>query len=312
MENLDNHGFERARDYIMSQGRPLEQAILNLEFGGGSVGDVLIQLEEYQNPDGGFGNALEADVRTPTSSAICTEFGLRILAEVNAPSDHPVVTGVVNYLLNTFDPETQVWRVVPEDINDHPHAPWWHDEAGSLERTFDDFLVIPRAGILADLHQYVELLPSGWLEPVTKATVATIMNLNAERFAGGGDTLVYARRLAETPGLAPKYRDLLVPWVQELSQKIVTRDPAQWSQYCTPPLKLAPTPQSITAASLEDCLPTHLDYLIDNQSPEGYWDVTWTWKDYPEEWEMAKREWCGVLTLDALRSLRAFGRLDIS
>ncbi len=310
MKILDKNRFERARDFILTQGRPLEKALFDLEFGGGSVQEVLTQLAEYQNSDGGLGKALEADVRTPTSSAICTEFGLRILAEIGTPAAHPMVTGVVSYLLDTFDPETQVWRVVPEDINDHPHAPWWHDEDESLKRTFDDFLVIPRAGILAYLHHYADLLPPDWLEQVTEQTVAAIMSLDVEKFGGGGDTLVYARRLAEAPRLEPKHKDLLAPRVQKLSQLIVTRDPAQWSQYSTPPLKLAPMPQSITAASLSGYLPMHLDYLVETQSPHGYWDVTWTWNDYPEEWEIAKGEWRGVLTLDALRSLRAFGRFE--
>ena len=208
--------------------------------------------------------------------------------------------------------DTFVWRAVPHDINDFPHAPWWHDEDGSLEKTFDNFLVIPRAGILTALHHYHELTPGDWLTTVTEATIADFAVMQVDQFGGGGDSLVYARRLAEAPGLAPQHKAWLTTRVQELSQQIVTRDPSQWGQYCAPPLKLAPTPQSITAAPLEDCLPTYLDYLIETQHPEGYWDVTWAWNAYPEDWEVARREWRGVLTLENLLSLRAFGRVEIS
>ena len=72
MKTLTKDGFDRAKNFIQTQGRPLEQALFKLEFENGSVDDVLIQLGEYQNPDGGFGNALEPDVRTPTSSALRT------------------------------------------------------------------------------------------------------------------------------------------------------------------------------------------------------------------------------------------------
>ncbi len=305
--NLNVKGFERAREFILAEGRPLEKALFDLEFGSGSVSEVVTHLGAFQNPDGGFGKGLEADVRTPTSSALCTEIGLRIMAERDIPADHPMVVSAVKYLLESFDQETQVWRVIPEDANDYPHAPWWHDEGGSLARTFDDYSVIPRAGILAYLHHYSELVPNGWLDEVTAATLAEIQSLETGKFGGGGDALVYTQRLAEALNLKSE-PIWLTQRIQELAEAVVTKDADQWTGYCAPPLKLAPTPNSISAPTLSDCLPAHLDYLIEHQSPEGYWDVTWSWSDYSEEWENAKREWRGVLTLDVLRSLRAFGR----
>ncbi len=309
MVKLTKEAFARAQKFIQSQGRPLEGGLFELEFGVGAVDEVLTQLAAFQNPDGGFGNALEPDLRTPTSSALCTEIGLRILAELDTPADHPVVISAVEYLLQTFDPETQVWRVIPADANDYPHAPWWHDEDGSLARTFDDYLVIPRAGILAYLHHYAELVPKDWLAEVTAATLADIRTMPADRFAGGGDALIYARRLAESPGLSEDQM-WLISRVRELADTIVTRDPKQWMGYCAPPLKIAPTPASITAAMLRDCLPSHLDYLIEMQAPEGYWDVIWAWSEYPEDWAVAKREWRGVLTLETLIALKTFGRIE--
>jgi len=305
--DLNMNGFERAREFILADGRPLEKALIKLEFGGGSVGEVLTHLRAFQNPDGGFGKALEADLRTPTSSALCTEIGLRMMAELNISPDHPMVVGAVKYLLESYDQESQVWRVIPENANDYPHAPWWHDEGGSLARTFDNYSVIPRAGILAYLHHYSELVPDRWLDEVTAATLVDIQSLETEKFGGGGDALVYTQRLAEALNLKGECA-WLTQRTQELAEAIVTKDPEQWTSYSAPPLKLAPTPESISAGPMADYLPLHLDYLIENQSPEGYWDVTWVWSDFPEEWENAKREWRGVLTLDVLRSLRAFGR----
>jgi hypothetical protein len=53
-----------------------------------------------------------------------------------------------------------------------------------------------------------------------------------------------------------------------------------------------------------------LDYVVDQQSPHGYWDVTWDWNDYPDVWKTAKTEWRGVLTLETLTSLKAYGRIE--
>ncbi len=310
MNKLTQTDFNRARDFLHAQARPLEKAFFSLEFEGGTVDEVLSQLEVFQNPDGGFGQVLEPDVRTPTSSALCTEMGLRYLAERGVPAGHPMVKAAVKYLLDTFDADTQIWRVIPVDANDHPHAPWWHDEDGSLARAFDDYRVIPRAGILASLHHYTERLPADWLAAVTEKTVIDIENLEMERFGGGGDTLVYALRLLDSPGLETHFKSRLEPFLREVADAAVTRDPQTWSNYSTPPLKLAPTPFSPLADMLADDVQIYLDYLIEQQTPEGTWEPTWTWGDlYPETWNQARHEWRGILTLDMLIALRLFDRL---
>jgi hypothetical protein len=310
MKKLSKDGFNRAKDYLLSEARPLEKASFDLEFEGGSVDAVLTELRKFQNPDGGFGQALEPDVRTPSSSALCTEMGLRYLAERVARVDHPMAQAAVQYLLESFDAEAQVWRVIPEDANDHPHAPWWHAEAGALARTFDDFLVIPRAGILASLHHYAELVPADWLSAVTERTADDIMALDTGKFGGGGDTLVYALRLLEAPGLALNLKSRLEPRLREVADAIVVRDPQAWAGYAAPPLKLAPTPTAPLADLLAEDLQVYLDYLIEQQTLEGTWEPTWSWgESYPQDWTQAKREWRGILTFDTLVSLRAFGRV---
>lgn len=309
MKKLTKEGFNRARDFLLSKARLLEKASFELAFEGGSVEAVLTQLVKFQNPDGGFGQALEPDVRTPASSALCTEMGLRYMAEKGVPADHSMVRAAVKYLLDNFDADAQVWRVVSQDTNDYPHAPWWHDDDGSLARTFDDFLVIPRAGILAALYLFAELVPEKWLTTVTEATVRDIEEMEIEKFGGGGDTLVYALRLAEAPGLAASFKSRLVPRLREAADQIVARDPQAWSGYAAPPLKISPTPGNPIADLITEDLHVHLDYLIDQQTPEGTWEPTWSWGDgYPEDWEQAQQEWRGIITLDHLISLRAYGR----
>jgi hypothetical protein len=311
MKKLTPDQYDRARIYLKTQARSLERTLFEHHFEDGIVENVLTHLKEFQNPDGGFGNALEPDMRSPSSSALATEMGLGILVELDAPSGHAMVRGAVEYLLDSLDEGTKTWRVAPLDVNEYPHAPWWHDSDGSLARTFDDYLVTPRAGILTYLYHYSDLLPPGWLEGITEATLIAIKGMDDEKFGGGGDALNYIRKLAEAPGLPYQVRDWLVPRVQELADIVVARNPEQWTAYCAPPLKLAPTPKAITAELLADCLPTHLDYLIAQQSLHGYWDVTWEWGDYPDVWEVAKAEWRGILIMEALASLKAYGRIAL-
>ena len=311
MQKLNKEQFMCARDFLYSQARPLEKASFALEFEAGSVETALDELRKFQNPDGGFGQALEPDMRTPTSSALCTEMGLRYLAEWDIRAGHPMVDSAVKYLLDSFDTTTRIWCVIPADANDHPHAPWWHDEGGSLARTFDDYRVIPRAGILAGLHHYAKLVPQEWLAVVAERTVADIEALRMEQFGGGGDTLVYALRLAEAPGLAASLQSRLLSRLRIAADAVVARDPQSWSGYAAPPLKLAPTPSSPLADLLKADLQIYLDYLIEQQTPEGTWEPTWSWgESYPEAWAQARQEWRGIITLDTLLALRAFGRID--
>ena len=64
---LSPNGFTRARNFLQLHARPLEKAFFSLAFEAGSVDPVLTELQKYQNADGGFGLALEPDLRTPKS-----------------------------------------------------------------------------------------------------------------------------------------------------------------------------------------------------------------------------------------------------
>jgi len=253
---------------------------------------------------------MEPDLRTPSSSALATGIGLRMLKELGCSTDHPMVHQAVSYLLATFDHQAQVWRVAPHDTNAFPHAGWWHDEDGSLARTFDGFLIIPRGEIVGLLHHFAPLVPADWLSDVTEGAVADIEAIEALG-TGGGDDLSYALSLAETEALPQHFKRRLTTRIRAVTPTVVSRDPQEWDSYCITPLKLASSPQSIVADLLWDDLQTNLDYQIDHQTPEGSWDPVWTWGEfYPDAWEQAKLEWRGHLTLNTLIALQAFGRIE--
>ena len=310
MKRLSREAFDRARQFLKTQARPLDRAMFEYRFEGASAESVIAELARFQNDDGGFGRALEPDLRTPSSSALATGIGLRMLKELKCSADHPMVRKAVQFLLATFDIQAKVWRVTPHDTNEFPHAGWWHDEDGSLARTFDGFQIIPRAEIVGLLHHFSSLVSADWLNDVTERTVADIETVETLG-TGGGDDLGYALRLAETAELPQHFKDRLVTRVRAVIPTAVSRDPQEWDSYCIAPLKLVSSPQSIVADLFWDALQAHLDYQIDHQTPDGTWDPVWTWGDfYPDVWEQAKREWRGHLTLSALTALHAFGRIE--
>lgn len=310
MKILSRAAFARARQFLLTQARPLERALFEHRFEGAGTSGALAALSAFQNEDGGFGRALEPDLRSPSSSALATAIALQTLRELGRPAEERMVQRAVTYLLATYDEQGGVWHVAPPDVNAYPHAPWWHDEGGSLERTFDGFRIIPRALIVAGLQHYASLVREDWLERVTEETVRFIES-DPTLGEGGGSDLEYAITLAETQGLRPA-------WVQRLERRIrqvlpvrVSADPAQWDSYCLTPLRVVATPQTMGADLITDRVQMHLDYQVAHQSAEGTWDPVWSWAEmYPEVWQQARQEWRGHLTLETLTQLRAFGRLE--
>ncbi len=309
MRKLAPDGFRRAVTYMKTHARPLEQALYCYHFEEGSEEAVIAELIRFRNTDGGFGHALEPDVRVPSSSALATGIVLRIIAQLDCPEGDELVASTIDFLLATLDRKSLTWRVVPHDANHYPHAPWWHDEDGSLVTTFGGFLIIPRVLILGSLHAYSAMMPRELLDRLTDTVIKAISELPVLG-TGGGSDLEYVAYLAGAPGLPQASRDLLAEQVTAAVLKTVVTDPSMWSSYCLTPLRAAPRPTSLGAVAIRDVLDTHLDWTIDHQAADGFWDPTWSWPgNYPEAWLEAEQVWRGILTLETLLNLRAFGRL---
>lgn len=112
---LSPEAFARARAFLLDRGRPLEQARFRHDFEGGAVGEVLDALRAYRNPDGGFGHALEPDVRAPGSSVLATSVALEVLHSLNVGAEEPLLRGAVTWLRSQLraDPHGTVWPFLP-------------------------------------------------------------------------------------------------------------------------------------------------------------------------------------------------------
>ncbi len=303
MKKLAHSAFQRAKSFIMDQGRALDQKRFEFHFEDGSADAVLAALTPYQNDDGGFGHSLEPDLRTPFSSAIATTVGFQILREIQAPASHALVRKGIQYFIATYEASQQVWPIVPPEVNDAPHAPWWHYEKST--ETFGRFLVNPRAEIVGYLHEFSEGVPAKLLKTLTAAVLEHLDSLPDEMEMH--DSLCFVR-LAETAALSS--RDKVWAKLARAAAPGVARNAEQLTGYVLKPLWLVPSPESPLAAGLKDEVEMNLDFEIEQQGADGSWSPNFSWGDqYPEAWRVAKREWQSRFTVDTLKTLKDFGRI---
>lgn len=303
MTALSREGFASARHYLLTEARPLEAATFRHEFEGGSDRDVLAELAAFQNRDGGFGGAMEPDFRLPASSPLATSLALQRLSALppSAPRSE-MAEAAMGYLMARYDPDRPGWVAVPAEIVEYPRAPWWDpgEEQGAAQSWPN-----PTAELTGYLYEF-PLTPGDKLcQPLTERALSWLDDLTEP--VEMHDLLCFLRlavRLPE-PLQAELYRRL-DPRVPE----VVAVDPAAWASYSLQPVQVAPSPQSRYYPSLRPAVEANLDHLIGSQGQDGAWEPSWTWGRYEEVWQTARREWKGILTLDNLRLLQAYGRLS--
>ncbi len=305
MKQLALDQMVAARDYLLRTARPLEAARYRYHFAGGDAGEVMGALAPFRTDSGGYGRALEPDLRTPAPSALATSFALQIAVEVGAPASHPAVAGAIDYLLATYDSSTARWRIIPPEAEDSTRAFWW--AADGLDERFGDFWMNPRAELLGYLWRFVGPERAPWLHATTATLLAELAE-SSEPLAG--NDLLCAMRLATTPQLPASLGQPLLARVRADMLRSVETDPARWGDYVLRPLEVAPAPDSLFADLFPEALQANLDYLVETQGDDGAWAPVWSWAPLDAvAWAQAEREWKGVLTLAALRELAAWGRV---
>lgn len=154
---LSKAAFIRSRNFIETTGRSLEVALLRFHFDAGLANDVAAELAKFQNADGGFGNALEPDLRAPESSALGTSKAFQILREIGGDAFNGMASSAVQYLLRTLDGNKLIWRIIPQEAENSPHAPWW--TSLGLEERFGSFSLNPAAELLGYLFDHRKNVP---------------------------------------------------------------------------------------------------------------------------------------------------------
>ncbi|MCG8480194.1 MAG: hypothetical protein MI724_13945 [Spirochaetales bacterium] len=315
MKQLTQERFGEAERFLLSEARDLERARFRFHFGGAGREAVLTALAEYQNGDGGFGRALEPDVRAPDSSAYATAIGLATLDEIGCPAPDHAVRRAVEYLAVQYDPAGLVWAPLPHAAQEHPRAPWWNDKGdegpfGNLKATFDDFKIIPRAHLVDLLHRFDADGSIPDAASLVEDVLRSIVDADARDLGGGGTALQSSLSLIGNERVVHPFKERAIEHLKGMIPRVLSFDRAEWNTYCAAPLNVFPAPSSFVRGTIAEAVERHLDFVVDSLTEGGYWEPPWTWMGwYPEAWETAQKEWRGVVTLENLRILQAHGRL---
>ncbi|WP_409304325.1 hypothetical protein [Peribacillus sp. SCS-155] len=293
MKKLSKENYQAAVQCIKSMARPLEQSLFSFEFEGGGKEAVLNELEKFQNKDGGFGNGLEPDFRCQESSAIATAVALLHLSRIKAEPSHQMVQMAFQYLNISYDNKTLGWAQVPKEVEEAPRAPWWNYK--ELNEDWGN----PNAELIGFLLEFKQQPP--FLQDLKAYAINRINSVENIEFH---EVLSYIKLYERLP--QEERIQMEIPLKRAVKCSVTYRSEA-WDSYCLQPVQVDPAGINFTDKEVMD---KNLSYLLSKQCPEGYWNPTWEWGQFEKEWPKARDEWRGILTLDYLRILKVYDRIE--
>jgi|TARA_B100000315_G_scaffold260303_1_gene320702 hypothetical protein len=294
--NLSLERFERATDFLLANARILERRLYDVHFQGGSNKAVASAVAAYENPDGGLGWGVEPDTTSPESQPLFTIMGLESLQQVGA-LDQALLENSLRYFESV--------------ITDDGGIPWMFRPSGRYPRAVHFENVSERATIAATAPVLAFCLGFGVVRPWMKVAEDFVWREMARQ--GDDHAMCPAcmnRRAAFLVYRATEERG--AHEIEALRQRVssdatLCTDPSEpnWGLYGHPSsISFAPSSDSLLRPAFSaERIEQDLDTLIERQCEDGRWATNYGIS------ERTRLDWDGIYTLEALLTLRAYGRL---
>jgi hypothetical protein len=294
---------QAAVSFLTTRGRVLDRRRLHLLLGDGDLRGVLAALDAHRNADGGYGWALEPDLRSPESQPVGAMHALEVLVEAaaadSASVDGPRVPALLDWLARHTLPDGGLPFALPvgDPVGCAPH--WVAADPGtsSLQMTTQ---VAAQAHRLA--RHRPEVAASSWLAAATAHCLVAIEGLEGAPHAY---ELMFALRFLDAVADAvPQARAQAGSLARRLARHVPGDGPvpvAGGAGEVLHPLDLAPEPGAPSRALFTPAaIAADLARLAGQQQPDGGWSV-----GFPSSSPAAALEWRGYATVQALTVLRA-------
>ena len=269
--------FKKARDFVYSNGNLWERALFAYLFQDGAVERVQQCLKCYKNPDGGFGHALEHDIRYPGSHPLALEYLLGVLRG-NGVSAGDLLDDTAAWM--EANQQADGFLIQKPELLDYPHAPWWKDGGQNLpDSIVAGLMYFDKANdaIITKTRTWVQ--ENLTLEAI-KQEEWLFMMYHAHDYFHADDDFPDVKM----------YREATQKRIIELGQQ--SNDKQLMAIF-----NFAPTPQSPIAKAAPDLIEKALNILDSSQQEDGHWADE---HDLPQ--------WSTASTTGALLTLRRYGR----
>ncbi|AYN39078.1 hypothetical protein D9753_09295 [Streptomyces dangxiongensis] len=281
--------------------RVLEQRLFAHHFLHGTPDAVERALDAYRNEDGGYGHALEPDLRGPVSQPLHTAHALRVLDAIGRCGGQRVER-VCRYLTSVSTPDGALPAGHPgqRGYPTAPFVPVVDDPPGDLLATG------PVVGVL---HR--NAVWHAWLFRATDFCWQAVESLEESHPYEVEAAVIFLDSAADRPR-AQAAADRLGRLVRK--QRLAALDPGLLDAFPVAPgyapgehhfpHDFARSPDSLARAWFtDDEMARSLDHLAAEQQEDGGWPVRW------RRWAPAPAlEARPLVTIEALRTLRAHGR----
>ncbi|GAB2880122.1 hypothetical protein GCM10027074_55580 [Streptomyces deserti] len=301
----------RAERFVWLTARVLEQRLFTHHFRDGGADPVETALDAYRNDDGGYGHALEPDLRGPVSQPLHTAHALRVLDAIGRCGGQRVER-LCRYLTSVSTADGALPAIHPSQRG-YPAAPFIpvvDDPPSELLATG------PVVGLLHRNEVW-----HAWLFRATDFCWQAVESLETSHPYEIEAAVAFLDSAPDRPR-AEAAADRLGRLVRE--HRLAALDPDDLAAYPVAPgyapgehhfpHDYARTPHSLARAWFTDAeMDRSLDFLTAEQQEDGGWPIlphcsTRGW--YPQrQWAPAPAlEARPLVTIEALRTLRAYGR----
>lgn len=303
--------FEKARKFIYRNARPIDIARWQYHFENGSKEAVLNALSYYQNEDGGFGHALEADSWNPNSTPIQTWNAIEILHEIGfTDSAHSIISGILRYLASGKDFDGCFWYGAVTTNNDYPHASWWHTESDSA----GDNDYNPTACLAGFIVRFSDKESDLYQLGCRIVKEAYEQLINTERINDMHTISCYIRMLEYCKDAKVDIIDInkLESELRKAVSESITKDISEWDYgYVCRPSQYIRGKNSIFYDDIKELADYECNFIIKSQLADGSWNIPWDWSANPSEWAISKNWWKSIAIIQYILFLDGIGKLDL-
>lgn len=307
--------FEKARNFIYRNARPIELEQFRFFFENGSADAVVEALAAYQNEDGGFGNALEPDSWNPNSSPVQTWAATEILRKINFKNrEHPMIKGILKFLESGEHFCGNVWSSTILTNNDYPRAAWWWADPQWVNAKSDPTVsrvYNPTAALAGFIVNFAEKNSSVYKlgERIAKAAVNAFL---LEPVDDMHTTACFVQlydwlKRIDTVDFAD-----IIAFEKAIGAAItrgINHDKNAWDGYICRPSFFFNSNDSVFYEDNKGIADFECEHIVQKQLEDGAWPTPFGWDNHPTEAAITTNWWRSYLAIEKLLYLRGMGKL---